>query len=450
MARENEGASSVEGASHPGAISFLRGPIHPQTWREFGYVNLALLLTPLAFTYAVFSVSLTVGIAVTVIGLLIGGGLIVGSRGWGAMYRALDRELLGGRYESPEPFVWPKGFWRKVGATLGDGTGWRALLFLALTLPLHLASFIVSWTVLASSLGAITHAAWRQYLPEQRGWDGQLHRGASFGSGYFVDTPPRLIAFAVAGVVLLFLWPQIQRLILLPTRILGQVLLARSAQSKRVADLHRARGRTVSDADARLRRIERDLHDGTQAGLVAIAMQLGEARERLHSTGGDAQAVQLVDGAHQATKDVLVDLRELARGIRPPALDAGLAVALETLAARTGPQVRVRIGSPLSAHPSIETIAYFCAAELVTNATKYAPGSRVLVDVEQTDQGLWLRVHDDGQGGAVVAPPAPDGTGSGLWGLADRVWSVDGTLDVRSPAGGPTVITVALPLTIDA
>jgi signal transduction histidine kinase len=195
----------------------------------------------------------------------------------------------------------------------------------------------------------------------------------------------------------------------------------------------------VDDSAATLRRLERDLHDGAQVRLATLAMNLGMAREKL---GDDAspEVRELVDAAHQGAKEALIDLRNLARGIHPPALDNGLADALATLAASSAIPAELTTAIPRRPAPAIETIAYFCAAELLANAAKHSYANRVTIEVAERDQMLMLRVGDDGRGGADPA------RGSGLSGLAQRVRTVDGHLEVASPAGGPTQVTVQLPL----
>ncbi|MFI6426518.1 sensor histidine kinase [Promicromonospora sp. NPDC050880] len=439
-------ATRRAGHREPG---FLTAPFASRTWREQGYLALVLLLAPFAFTYAVFAVSLTAGIAVTVVGLVVSGGVVLGGRGWGGAYRGLARDLLDVDVQAPAPYVRPRGFWRTVGSLIGDATGWRALLFMVVTFPLSVLSFVVSVTFLATSLGALTYGIWYRFLPEQLGTDGELHRGAQFGPGYFVDTPPRIALTALAGLVLLFCWPWITRAFTLLFRVLTAGLLSPTRASLRVAELERSRTGTVDDADARLRSIERDLHDGTQARLVAVAMQLGEAREHLADGGDVTQAAELVETAHTSTKEALTELRELARGIHPPALDSGLTVALETLAARSPLPVTVDVDAGVEAHgrlaPAVESIAYFSVAELVTNAAKHARAAGVYVLVESVGGMVRIRVRDDGRGGARVVPPDGSGLRSGLAGLAERVRSVDGTFDLSSPVGGPTVVTVTLP-----
>ncbi|MFD6179259.1 MULTISPECIES: sensor histidine kinase [unclassified Isoptericola] len=454
-------AAPVSHGEDDGAPPFLLAPFDGRTWRAYGFLWLSLLLAPFAFTYAIFTVSFMAGVAVTVVGLFVAGGVLVGARGWGSMYRRMAVRYLGVEIADPAPRTPRKGFWRRLGGMLGDSTAWRSLLYMVVTFPLAIASFVVSTVFLVVALGGITHWFWSRWLPMQQASDGSWHRGASFGSDWFVDTPARQLLLVAVGVILLYLWPQVQALFAGLFRLLTVGLLSPTKASLRVAYAERARAVTVEDADARLRRIERDLHDGTQAHLVAVAMQIGEARELLRD-GADgvdtAELAAVLETAHSSTKDTLAELRELARGIRPPALDAGLAVALETLAARAALPVRVHAVGLDSADlpPSVTAISYFAVAELVANATKHAraTGVDVVAGVEpvaDTSTGaavraLVLRVHDDGVGGAGVRAPDPSGRGSGLAGLTDRLSGVDGTLGVVSPAGGPTVITVTIPL----
>jgi signal transduction histidine kinase len=196
----------------------------------------------------------------------------------------------------------------------------------------------------------------------------------------------------------------------------------------------------VEDAAAALRRVERDLHDGAQMRLAALAMNLGMAREK----AGDEETVrELIDAAHRNAVDALADLRDLARGIHPPVLDAGLGSALATLAASSAIPASVTARIAQRPAPAIETIAYFCAAELLANATKHSYANEIKINIYTERSGLLhLEVSDDGIGGA------EDGRtrGSGLAGLAQRVSTVDGRIDVSSPPGGPTVITVLLPM----
>jgi len=209
--------------------------------------------------------------------------------------------------------------------------------------------------------------------------------------------------------------------------------------AQRVADLEQSRALAVEDSAATLRRLERDLHDGAQIRLATLAMNLGLAREKL-SADADPQVRELVDAAHQGAKDALADLRNLARGIHPPALDHGLPDALATLAAGSAVPVTLSTALPRRPAPAIETMAYFCAAELLANAAKHSHAHQVTVDVAEQGPSLVLSVGDDGVGGADPA------RGSGLSGLAQRARTVDGQVDVVSPPGGPTRVTVTLPM----
>ena len=214
---------------------------------------------------------------------------------------------------------------------------------------------------------------------------------------------------------------------------------------RRVRELEQSRARVVDDSAARLRRIERDLHDGAQAQMLAVAMKLGLARDKLtRLAGGAGQAdvervLELVVAAHRGAKDAITELRDLARGIHPPVLDQGLAPALTTLAARGDVPVELVVDLPDRPSAAIETIAYFCAAELLANVVKHSGARHATLAVANVNGLLRLRACDDGSGGARIED------GGGLAGLAERVGSVDGRLELSSPQGGPTVVVVELP-----
>jgi signal transduction histidine kinase len=214
---------------------------------------------------------------------------------------------------------------------------------------------------------------------------------------------------------------------------------------RRVRELEQSRARIVDDSAAKLRRIERDLHDGAQAQMLAVAMKLGLARDKLtRMTGGagrpDVERVlELVTDAHVAAKEAITELRDLARGIHPPVLDQGLGQALASLAARGDVPVELTVDMPERPSAAIETIAYFCAAELLANVVKHSGAGHATLAVASANGALRLRVCDDGSGGARIEDRG------GLAGLAERVATVDGSLQVSSPPGGPTVVAVELP-----
>ena len=167
-------------------------------------------------------------------------------------------------------------------------------------------------------------------------------------------------------------------------------------------------------------------------------MTLGLAREK--PAGDDPAASDLVDTAHASIKQAVSELRDLARGIHPPVLDNGLPDALATLAAQSAVAVSHRVDIQQRPTASIEAIAYFCAAELVANVGKHSGATAAALEARQTDGELSVRVRDNGRGGALATP------GGGLAGLAERVRTVDGSLEITSPPGGPTTVVVRLPL----
>jgi signal transduction histidine kinase len=211
-----------------------------------------------------------------------------------------------------------------------------------------------------------------------------------------------------------------------------------AAAAERARELQDRRARAVDESAARLRRIERDLHDGAQVRLAALAMTLGEIKENL-AQGGDDRTLALASAAHQNAKDTLTELRDLARGIHPPVLDRGLGPALGILAATSALPVTVTADLAERPSPAIEAMAYFCAAELLANAAKHSGAGQVAVGLREQGHGLLMSVTDDGPGGARLVP------GGGLAGLLERVQTVDGRLEVHSPPGGPTTVTIELP-----
>lgn len=216
-------------------------------------------------------------------------------------------------------------------------------------------------------------------------------------------------------------------------------LLAPTDRERRVGELERARADVVDDSAATLRRVERDLHDGTQARLIAVAMTLARAEEQLADPDKAERARQLVSDALANTKDTLTELRDLVRGIRPPALDLGLVPAVQTLVARN--PVPVELVDDITVRPSlgVETLAYFCVAELLANVSRHSGATQATVHLHSDVEEVRITVTDNGSGGIQPA------NGSGLTGLADRLRMVDGRLDIDSPLGGPTTVTAVVP-----
>ena len=420
-----------------------RGPalLQAKTWRAFGYHWISVLLAPLALTYAVTAVSLGAGLLVTWAGLVIPAAMIIGARGWGMLHRGLVRNLLGTDLPAPLPFAPRPGFVGFLRSGLTDAAGWRALAHMVLSFLSSMTLGLLSIVWLITALGGLTHWFWYRYLPMQQASDGSWHRGSMIAPDVFVDGFWWQLAYIGVGILLTFvLWPAINNGAAKLQALLATGLLGPTAAQLRVKDLEASRSSSVNTADARLARIERDLHDGTQAQLVAIAMKLGDARDRLSAGDANEDLQRLLDSAHGTAKDALTDLRSIARGIRPAVLNDGLDAALESLAANSALPVELDYRLPVRPAPAVEAIAYYCAAELLTNAVKHSRGTGIWISVAEQDKRLFLSVTDNGTGGANAA------AGTGLAGLAERVRTVDGTLHVSSPAGGPTTATVSLPL----
>jgi signal transduction histidine kinase len=366
------------------------------------------------------------------------------ARRLGAAHRRLAERLLGERVAPPPPARPRRGPLGRLGVGLRDGPGWRALAYTLLKLPLAAVQLyaVFLW---ADGLANLTYPFWwglfRNTPPGVR--LSPVLVGTPFpGRVFHVGTyPGTFLAFAV-GAAMVLAAPWVTRAVVSADRWLLRGLLGPGRLAERVRDLEQTRALAVDDSAALLRQVERDLHDGAQIRLATLAMHLGMAKEKLGDDGDPldvAGARELVDAAHRGAKDALGELRDLARGIHPPVLDNGLADALATLAARSAIPVELATDIPERPTPAIETIAYFCAAELLANAAKHSLANRIGVQATGRDGMLLLTVTDDGAGGA-------DPHGSGLAGLAQRVSTVDGRLEIASPPGGPTRVTVQLPI----
>jgi len=218
----------------------------------------------------------------------------------------------------------------------------------------------------------------------------------------------------------------------------AQARIALAAERER--ELTQRRARVVDEAEARLRRIERDLHDGAQVRLAALAMTLGEIKENLEQAADPGHTIALAAAAHRNAKETLAELRDLAKGIHPAVLDRGLPTALAVLAEASAVPVELTVDLGGRPSPAIEAIAYFCAAELLANMTKHSGARRADISVSDGSGRLVMIVTDDGAGQARLKP------GGGLAGLVERVQTVDGLLRLDSPAGGPTTVAIELPV----
>ena len=416
----------------------LRAPFEARSRREFGYVLLGLPVGVTLFVWTVTMLSLGVGLLVTFVGIPLLAVALAGCRGFGTLERARARALLKLEVADPEPLRMRKpGFFAWVGAVLKSGTSWRHLLYAVLQFPWSMFSFVVALNFWAYGWALLTYPLWFWVFPVWVGQGGLQLYGDAHHSVY-LDNPFEITVTALVGLLFTLATPWIVRALTLVDRVLVHGLLGPSKLASRVVELESDRGIVVDAAAADLRRIERDLHDGAQARLVALAMDLGLAKEKLRE---DPQAAaRMVDEAHGEVKTALQELRDLARGIHPAVLtDRGLDAALSAVASRCTVPVRVEVDLTERPAAAIEGIAYFTVSELLQNISKHARASGAVVDVWRSADRLMLQVVDDGVGGADTA------RGSGLAGLAERLDAVDGVLVVDSPVGGPTRVTAELP-----
>ncbi|MER6556193.1 sensor domain-containing protein [Streptomyces sp. NPDC001027] len=417
----------------------LREPLTARHWRELLYVLLSLPISIVLFTFAVTMLSVGAGLLVTFLGIPVLAAGLAACRGFAAVERARARGLLALDVAEPEPLR-PRGTGAMAwtAAVLKSGTSWRNALYAVLHFPWAVFTFGVVVTVWSVGWSMLTYPLWFWVFPMYAGQDGiQLYGGDHHA--VYLDNPFEIGVTALVGLLITLATPWIVRALTTVDGLLVQGLLGPSSLGARVVELESDRGVVVDTAAADLRRIERDLHDGAQARLVALAMDLGMAKEKLRE---DPQtAARMVGEAHGEVKTALQELRDLARGIHPAVLtDRGLDAALSSVASRCTVPVNVDVDLTERPAPAIEGIAYFTVSELLQNVSKHSGARSASVDVWRSENRLMLQVADDGVGGADAS-----GGGSGLAGLAGRLDSVDGILVVDSPVGGPTRITAELP-----
>ncbi|HTW01037.1 MAG TPA: sensor histidine kinase [Streptosporangiaceae bacterium] len=333
---------------------------------------------------------------------------------------------------------WPS--LRAVSAAARSQAAWRQVCYHLLAAPaLAVAAMAAIATWLAGLLYLFVYVyAWG--LPA----GSTLHRGLYTDPGAY--NMPRILGLpvdlwlTVAGAAGLLVAPRLTAGIHALDVRTARALLGPSRTSElehRVEQLSKTRAGVVDAADAERRRLERDLHDGTQQRLVSLAINLGMARAQV-STAEEAR--QAIADAHEEAKSALAELRDLIRGLHPAVLeDRGLDAALSGVTARMPIPVRLTVDLPRRPAPVIEAVAYFVVSEGLANIVKHAQASQAEVIVSRAGDRLHIIVSDDGVGGA------DQSRGTGLAGLAKRAASVDGTFEIVSPSGGPTLLTVDLP-----
>ncbi|MFE6051249.1 sensor histidine kinase [Kitasatospora sp. NPDC056446] len=392
--------------------------------REVAFAVLGLPLGVLGGGYAVAVLYAGALLSLTVLGLPFVVAALLGARSIGRLHRWLVGRLLGEPVPEPAPVPRPPGLFARGRAVLTDPVAWRVLLYLLLRLPVGALGFLAVIGLPLASGWLVGFPLWVRLIepgPRTVGWSD--------------------LAAIPAGLALLAVVPAVLRALSRANRVLARTLLGPVRSQQRVRELESARATLLAENSDRLRRLERDLHDGTQAQLVALAITLSLADDALTDPAEPdlGRLRSLVDRARGQTDDTIVGLRRLTRGIHPVALDGGLAEALPGLTATSPVPVTVRLDLRERPEEVIERAVYFCAAELLTNVAKHSGARSAELAVTAADGKVRLTVRDDGCGGAAV------GAGTGLAGLAERLAAVDGALLVDSPPGGPTAVSAVLP-----
>jgi signal transduction histidine kinase len=422
------GIDAVQPVSTPTSAvrALVAWAVDARSWRRIAYLVLALPLGIGYFVVIAAGLSTGLGVAVVTFGLPV----VIMTWIWRLMARferLLASRLLG--IELPPPYRSAEGGWfARLLSRLGDPATWKDLAYLIVHLPLGIVDFTAVALLLAPPLSLV--AAPLLYWTVPGGVDAGL---------LTVDSAPVAGAAFVAGLILLPIAVRGASAFATLHATFARMMLT-AATDPEVATLRSSQARIIAAADAERRRLERDLHDGAQQRLVAVALQLRMARDRL-ARGDDA--LELVTQAGDEARRAIGELRDLARGIHPAVLtERGLEAALRDLVARAPLPVDL-LEAPDARFPStIEATAYFVVSEALANIAKYAHAERASVLVRREGDALCVEVRDDGRGGADPAG------GTGLRGLLDRVGALNGTLTVDSPPGEGTRVHARLPAEI--
>ena len=402
-----------------------------RTWaRDLAFHCVGLVTSIAGFTLWVTGVSVTLSLAITVVGLLAALVFFWLFRWFARIERRRAALVLGEpipeRYRRGEPDA---RWFARLRAAAADPATWKDFAWTGICGVLGFA-FAVA---VLSLWGSVV------YLISLPLWYGAPKPPMSLGFTD-VDTLGKAFACAAAGLLLIPVCGLIVRG-LTRLELAAMVPLLRPPRGEELAErvdvLTTTRAGAVDAQAAELQRIERDLHDGAQARLVALAMSLGMAEEKLDSD--PTQARELLAEARGEARTALTELRDLARGIHPPILaDRGLEAAIGSIAARSPLAVSIEADLPTRPPAAVEGAAYFVVTGALANATKHSGAQAVLVRLALRDDVLVTEVADDGSGAA-------DPQGSGLVGLKRRVEALDGTLSVVSPPGGGTTLHAELP-----
>ncbi|MEU6380834.1 sensor histidine kinase [Streptomyces sp. NPDC046909] len=395
--------------------------------RGLGLALVALPGAVLGFTLSLVSIALIpIGV-----GIVTTPWVLTGVRAFADWRRVLAAEWGGVRIPSAyRPIPADSNPWARTFGMLRDPATWRDLRWLPVDMTAGFVTALLPAVLVLYPLEGFALAAglWRV-----------------FPDGYWYGFVPvtgqvSALGAALLGLVILFFGHFFApRALQAHFRLTRSVLAAGQGElAERVRVLTETRRDAVDTSAAELRRIERDLHDGAQARLVAMGMDLGTIEMLLDKDPEKAKA--LLAQARKSSVDALAELRDLVRGIHPPVLaERGLGDAVRALALRLPLPAEVTVELGGRAEAPVESAAYFAISEVLTNAVKHAGADRLWVDLHHAEGTLRITVTDDGKGGAVI------GAGSGLAGVERRLGTFDGVLAVSSPAGGPTMVTMEIP-----
>ncbi|MCD0451314.1 sensor histidine kinase [Actinocorallia sp. API 0066] len=404
-------------------------------WKAALYFPLS---SPLGFVWLVVlagGVPLAAATTIIWVGLPLWALLLVLLRAGSMLDRRLIRIAFGVRI--PDPYrQTPQGSLFQKGKTiLGDPATWKDLAFQVVRIPLAFGYWVSSMVMWGLTFALV-------FAPV----GGQINEGFVPDFGRYeprVDSWYDGLPFTVLGLGCFIGCLYVVKVLSIGHVALSRALLGPSEKQAlrvRATQLQASRARGVDAAEAERRRIERDLHDGAQQRLLGVALDIGRARAKINDD--PEQARLLIDQAHEGARAAIAELRDLARGIYPAILtDRGLEAALSALAGRSPVPVRISVALPERPPAAVESIAYFTVAEALTNVAKHARADQAAVEVRRDGDRVVVEIRDDGGGGAVLAPHG------GLAGLADRAATIDGTLSLDSPEGGPTVVRAILPCT---
>ena len=399
----------------------------------------ALLASNLIFGVARFSwvvtlLSVGVGTAFN-IGVPLVAFTVRSGRAIGAFERRRVGALTGAVLQPPRAKVMSSGVWSWIRESFNDRAGWKGLAYGVVMLPWSVLTFTLVVSLWTIGLAGLAAPLYDWLLP-----DGTTDFGSYEFTGW--GRIGLIAAYVAGGALVLFVLSFIVDFI---TRV--QIAFSKSLLSlgradyleQKVDDLDQSRTASIAAAEDERRRIERDLHDGTQQRLTGVAIDLGIARERLTAVG-DEQSRELVDRAHEGVKEAIAELRNLVRGIHPAILtDRGLDAAVSALVARISANVAVHSDLDRRLAPEVESTAYFTIAELLTNIVKHSTAASAMLTIRDMGETLEVEALDNGGGGASVQP------GGGLDGLQTRLRAIGGAIDVVSPSGGPTRVKVTIP-----